>query len=140
MATKMGFEGKIYYGVKGSTAATELTNSRDINETFDVDKGETTVRGAGTSPPIETNRVTKRKYSIEWTMLNKTTDSSLAALLVAAAAGTAVAIRTKSYSSGLGYDGDCNIAWKFGTPYLGEQTIQFTADPNAEDRDPQVNV
>jgi len=140
MATKMGFEGKIYYGVKGSTGATEITNSRDINETFDVDKGDTTVRGAGTSPPIKTSRVVARSYSIEWTMLNKTTDTTLTALLAASVAGTAVAIRTESYSSGLGFDGDCNLSHKFGMPVGGEQTIVFTADPNAEDRDPLLNV
>jgi len=140
MATKMGFEGEIYYGAKGGTASTKLTNSRDITESFDIEEGDTTVRGAGTSPPIKTSRVTARSYSIEWTMLNNTTDTSLTALIAAAVAGTAVAVRTKSYSSGLGYDGDMNISYKQGVPVAGEQTFQFTGKPNAEDRDPQLNV
>lgn len=141
MATKkMGFEGLIYYGVPGSTAASLIENSRDITESFDIGEGDTTVRGAGTSPPIETSRVTSRKFGIEWQMTEKSDDTILTALKAAAIAGTPVAIRTKSFSSGTGYDGDMNIKFKKGKPLKGEQTLDFSATPNDDYRTPQLDV
>lgn len=136
----MGFEGVILYGAAGSTAATAITNSRDINYNFDTEKGDTTVRGAGTSPPKKTSRVTALNVTIEWTMLNKSDDATLESLRVAAYAGTPVAIRTKDYSSGKGFDGDCILDVQHGKPIAGEQTVQFTATPNDDSRDPSLYV
>lgn len=137
---KMGFEGKIFYGAAGSTASTEITNSRDITYNMDPEKGDTTERGDGSAPPIVTERVTARVVSIEWTMLNKTSDTTLEALRVAAYAGLPVAIRTKDYASGKGFDGDVTISVSHGKPYRGEQTYQFTASPCDDDRAPQLYV
>jgi hypothetical protein len=140
MATKMGFEGLIYYGVKAATATNQLTNSRDINYNIESEQGDTTIRGSGSSPPINTARVTALGITIEWTMIDITSDTSLEALRVAAAAGNAVAIRTKDYSAGKGFDGDCNLTVKHGKPLKGEQTFVFTATPCGEDRAPQLYV
>jgi hypothetical protein len=138
---KMGFEGKLYYGVAGSTASTELTNSRDITISTDPERGETTIRGAGTSPPLKTERVTAIALSIDFAMLNDPTDSSLTALRTAAAAGSPVALRGKDYSSGKGLDGDFTLSEKLGKPYKGEQTFDFTATPtNESGREPQAYV
>jgi len=140
MATKMGFEGLIYYGAAGSTASTALTNTRDVSITLDSEDGDTTVRGDGSSPPIETTRVTKLKWSCEFTMLMKTADAELEALQVAAAAGNPVALRMKDHSSGKGFDGDVTLTCRDGKPLNGEQTKQFTAKPNGESRTPQLYV
>ena len=139
-AKKMGFEGLIYQGVPGSTAASLIENSRDITESFDIGEGDTTVRGAGTSPPIETSRVTSRKFGIEWQMTEKSDDTILIALKAAAIAGTPVAIRTKAFSTGTGYDGDMNIKFKKGKPLKGEQTLDFSGTPNDDYRTPQLDV
>lgn len=137
---KMGFEGLIYYGVAGATGATLIENSRDITESFDTGEGDTTVRGAGSSPPIETSRVVSRKFGIEWQMTEKSDDATLTALKAAAIAGTPVAIRTKSYSAGTGFDGDMNIKFKKGKPLKGEQTLDFSGTPNDDNRTPQLDV
>src|SRR5687767_4149335 len=137
---KMGFEGEIFYGPAGTTGPTKITNSRDITETFDTGEGETTVRGVGTSPPIETSRVTSRKYGIEWQMVYKSDDTTLLALIAAAVAGNPVAIRTKSFATGKGYDGDMNVKYKHGKPLKGEQTLDFSGTPNDDSRDPQLDV
>jgi len=137
---KQGFEGLIYYGVAGSTAATQITNSRDISENIDIEEGDTTVRGDGSAPPIHTSRVTGRMVGIDWQMLNKSDDATLTALRAAAATGIPVAIRTKSYASGLGYDGDMILKVKLGAPLKGEQTYDFSGMPNDDNRDPLVNV
>ena len=137
---KMGFEGLIYYGAAGSTASQLIENSRDIKEVFGTEKGDTTTRGAGVNPPIETGRVCKRTYGIEWQMTNKSDDTIFLALMAAAVAGTPVAIRSKAHSSGHGFDGDMILDFSHGKPLNGEQTIDFSASPNDDSRAPQLNV
>ena len=140
MATKMGYEGILYIGTAGSTASSQVLNCVDLDYDVQPGRGDTTVRGDGTSPPIETSRVTSLKSTITWKMLNKTTDTFLTAMVAAARTGAAVAIRTKSYSSGLGYDGDCTLSVKNGAPLKGEQTFEFTAEATDELRAVLLNV
>lgn len=140
LITKMGYEGLLYYGTAGSTASTLLTNCVDLDYQQEPQKGETTVKGTGTSPPIETERVTSIKVTITWKMLNKPADTSLAALRAAGSTGAPVALRTKDYSSGTGFDGDCTVSVKNGAPLKGEQTFEFTATPTGESlRTPLLN-
>lgn len=139
--TKMGWEGELFYGVAGSTAATKITNCRDESYNIEKEYGETTTRGDGSAPPIETQTCVARRVTITWTMINKPADTTLTALLAAAVAGTAVAIRTKSYSSGTGFDGDCEVSANWSKPFKGEQTIEFTATPTLESgRTPLLNA
>jgi len=134
---KQGYEGQILYGAAGTTATTLLTNVRDITNKFDVDKGDTTVRGDSTAPPIETQDVTIRKASFDWEMLDDINDAALEAMSVAATDGTPVAIRTRRYSSGKGFDGDVTLSMEDGEPLRGEATIKFTATPTRSyGRDP----
>ncbi len=139
--TKMGFEGQIFYGAAGSTAATPILNSRDINYDIDHDDGDTTVRGDGTSVPIATGDPVLRKVNITWTMINDTTDTVLEALRTAAAAGTGVALRLRDNAAGKGFDGDVSIKFTHGEPLNGEQTYEFTATPSrGYGRIPQLYV
>lgn len=139
---KMGFEGQILFDeTPGSTAATLLENTTDQAYNMDVEKGKTTVRGDGSAPPIGTEDVTSRNFSIEFTMINDETDTALQALLTACYAGTGFALRTKDYSSGKGYDGDCTGTVASGRPLNGEQTWQFTCTPSRSyGRTPQPYV
>lgn len=128
---KMGFEGQVYFTASpGSTAVTLLENVKDVSYNFEVEKGNTTVRGDGSEPPIGTEDVTIRNVSIEFTMINETTDTALAAMLTALYGGTGVALRLKDYSSGKGFDGDCTGTVAHGKPLNGEQTLQFTFTPS----------
>lgn len=139
--TKMGYEGEIYYGVAGSTATTKITNSRDITISVDAERGDTTVRGAGAAPPVGTGQVTGVNFSCDWSMLEKSTDSTLEALKGAATSGTPVALRLKDHSAGKGFDGDVTLNMKKGKPLKGEQTIDFTAEPTGEStREPSLYV
>jgi len=137
--TKMGFEGLIYYGTAGSTAATLISNSRDISETYETEDGDTTVRGSS-GIPIGTARVTRLNYSLEWTMLNKSSDSTLTALRTAAATGAPVAIRTLDHSGSVGFDGDMIVKMTKGKPLQGEQTFNFSGVPNDDNRAPLLNA
>ncbi len=142
MSYKMGFHGLIYYGVAdgATTATTLITNSRDISITPGHKTGDTTTRGDGTTPPPETKQVTGRTWSCDFQMLEKTDDTTLEALKVAAAAGSAVAFRMIDYSGGKGFDGDVIVSQKSGKPLDGNATIDFTVEPTDVGRLPQTYV
>lgn len=139
---RMGFEGKIYYGAAGAEATTLIENSRDITYTFDTEEGDTTVRCAGSGPPIETGRVTVLKVTaLSWQMTNTTGDTVLTALLTAAYAGTPVAIRTKDKTAGKGFDGDVYLSVNHQKPLRGEQLVEFSVKRvTRENRTPQLYV
>lgn len=128
--TRMGFEGQLFIGTAGSTAATQVLNATDITETYGNEKGNTTVRGAGTSVPIQTEDVSLLTFQLEWTMIYDTDDSVLTTIMGHAVAGTGFAVRTKDYSSGAGFDGDGTVTVTKGKPLNGEQTRQFTFTPS----------
>lgn len=132
MTVRKGFEGIAYYGTAGSTASTQLTNCRDITYNTDAEFGDTTVRGDGSAVPIQTQSKTLRTQSIEITMLHDDTDTAFQAMETAAAGSDPVAIRTKSYASGKGYDGDCHLASSKPYPMNGEQVITFTCTPTRD--------
>lgn len=127
---KQGFEGLLYYGAAGATATTLLQNCKDITLSQDVERGNTTVRGDSTTPPIETQDVTIRKMQIEFTMINDITDTSFAALNTAAGSGAGVALRLKDYASGKGPDADFTLSKSAPFPLNGEQAVTFTAVPS----------
>lgn len=136
----MGFEGQVFYGAAGSTAATQVLNSKDIKITPDPQMGDTTVRGPGVSPPIESESVSSIKWSMTMNMLNDKSDPVVESLKVANAAGGIVAIRMKDFAGGKGYNGDCNVKAEQGIPLKGEQTVDFTFTPNNNLRTPQIYV
>lgn len=127
---KMGFEGLAYYGVKGSTASTLISNRVDMSFDTDPQMATTTVAGAGTSPPVETEGVATIKWSATLKMKNVAGDAVLVALRTAAAAGVPVALRMKDYAAGKGCDGDVNVKETFSGNLNGEQTYDFTFTPN----------
>jgi hypothetical protein len=137
---KMGFEGLIYRGTAGVTAATLLENVADITLDLDMDDGDTTVRGDSTAVPIETASPTVLKWSCKFTMLNNNSDANVEALKVAANAGTPIALRLKDYAAGKGYDGDVTLKYSHGKPLKGQQTVEFTAKPSRAQRVPQLYV
>jgi hypothetical protein len=142
MSKVMGFQGEAFIGTAGSTAATRLTNSRDLGYTFDNETGETTVRGNSDAPPMFSEAVTKRVAGGTIQMVHDTTDTALETMRVAAYAGTAIALRIKDRAAGKGYDGDINVKnISEPKPLNGEQIIEVTWTPNnSHDREPQPYV
>lgn len=142
MATRYsGYQGIIYYGTAGSTATTQITNCEDLNYDNEAERAPTTVRGTGATPPINTSKVVALGAVITWSMLMKSDDATLTSLLAAARTGAAVAIRTKSYASGLGFDGDCTLSVTHEMTLKGQSKFNFTGEPtDDEGRAPQLNV
>ena len=127
---RMGIEGQLFYGVAGSTASTLVSNCRSPSYKINPKKADTTSRTnlvTGTAVAITTERVVAIGYSIKWTMLEDETDAILTALKNATLTGAAVALRTKSYASGTGLDGDFNVNFEKDESDEKEQTLKFTA-------------
>ena len=138
---KAGYEGLLYYGAAGSTAGTQITNCTDIDYAYSTVTADITTRGDGSAPPIQQNIAVARKLDdLSWTMIEKSGDTTLAALKVAAAAGAPVALRTKSYGSGTGLDADCYVSCKQGMPLGDKQTWNFQAVLAENGRDPAFNA
>jgi hypothetical protein len=137
---RRGFEGQIFYGVKGTTAATLIENRVDFTTDTDPQMAPTTVAGLTTSTPLESEDVVAIKFSATLNMLNKESDAVLQALRTAANTGNQVALRTKDYASGKGFDGDVNVKESYGAPLNGQQTVNFTLTPNNRLREPQFYV
>ena len=104
MAQQSGWERLLYYGVAGSTAATQITTAKGVN----VDRSgtafhSTKVRGDGSALPIETERPTDRKCVVTFTIPYDSTDATLASLIAAAEADapTDVALKVDRASGGL---------------------------------------
>lgn len=138
---RMGYEGIVYYGAAGVTAATQLLNVRDFNEDGTNSRGNTTVRGDSSGPPADTESVTKRVKNIEVTVVFDSTDASVIAMINHANAGTAFALRSKSHASGTGFDGDVTAEVSRPYPLEGEQVVTFQCHPSLDGaRAPLFNV
>lgn len=136
-----GYQGQLFYGTAGTTAATQVTNCEDLNYDTEPERAPTTVRGTGASPPIKTSKVVALGAVITWSMLMKSDDATLTSLLAAARTGAAVALRTKSYASGLGFDGDCTVGVTHEMTLAGQSKFNFTAEAtDDEGRTPQLNA
>lgn len=125
MAKKMGYQGLLYMGTKGSTAATLLSKRVDASYDIDVETGSTTSAGDGTAVPINTGEATALTGKITFNMIHETSDTSLTALIAAAATGNPVALRFIRSTGLLGLDADCVIKVTQGAPLKGEQTIDI---------------
>ena len=126
--TKLGPDGLLYYGAAGGSPATEIEYVRDVTVKTDPTKADTSSRKS----KIDTEETVGIKVTIDFEMLNRSDDAVLSALQSAAAAGTAVALKTRDYSGGKGWTGDFEISMENGQPYRGEQTYKFTATPSSK--------
>lgn len=125
MAKVMGYQGLLYYGTKGSTAATLITERVDVSYDLDVAVGSTTDAGDGTSVPIGTGEAVSRTPKITFNMNVDDGSAAIVTLLAAAATGDPVALRYIRKSGLLGFDCDCVIKATQGSPLNGEATIDF---------------
>jgi hypothetical protein len=126
---RMGFEGLLYTGTAGTTAATEIPQTRDITETFPKEYGETSRRPTGGGIIRNSQAATAVGYECTFQTLNDTGNAVISGLKAAAISGTPVAFRSRAFSTGTGFDGDVNVEMSIGKPYKGEQTIDWTVTP-----------
>jgi phage head maturation protease len=121
----MGFEGKLYWGAAGGTAATELTIARDVSYKFENTEADVSDRGS----IIDLMDVAGVKFSLEFEVNNQDTNAFVAAARAATIAGNAMAFRTRDKAAGWGVDGDFIVAVDESQPLRDAQRIKVTASP-----------
>lgn len=137
---KAGYEGQLFVGNAGSQAALQVLNCEDLNYDNDNDKISTTTRGDGLSVPKKSEKVVAIGATVTFSMLEKPTDTILTTLRAAARSGAPVAVRTKSYATGTGFDGDMNLTVTHEMTLAGQSKYNFTGTPNDELRAWQPDV
>jgi len=126
----IGFEGKLYWGAAGSTAATELTIVRDVSYKFDTSDADVSDRGS----IIKYSRAAQVAFSLELEVNNDSSNSFISAIRTAAAAGDPIAFRTRDKTSGWGCDGDFIISTDESQPLTDAQRLKFSCMPTNENR------
>ena len=128
MAKVMGYQGGLFYGTKGSTAATRINARLDVNYDLGVETGSTTSAGDGSAVPINTGEATALTPKITFNMIVDDDSTAIVALLAAAATGNPIALKYIRATGLLGFDCDCVISTKQGSPLKGEATIDFSVE------------
>jgi hypothetical protein len=128
----------IYRGVAGVTAGTHIdANVIDIGMSNAPEYFEDTQRGAGATPPKKSEQlVALNKVPGPFSMIFKDGDANMAAIVVAADAGTPLAFKIVRYSGGATeFDGDCHIDYDAPGGLKEGQIVTFTLHPNDSIRD-----
>jgi hypothetical protein len=141
MAKKMGYQGQLFYGVKGSQAATPVLRRVDASMDLDVEVGSTTSAGDGTTVPINTGEATALTGTATFNMIVDDNDAALVAFKSAAATGNPIALRFVAYGGTTGLDADCVIKITQGAPLKGEATADVEVVAlSASIREPLLNA
>ena len=141
MAKKMGYQGLLYYGTKGSTAATQVLKRVDASYDMDVEVGSTTSAGDGATVPINTGEATALTGQVTFNMIVDSNDTALVAMRAAAATGNPIALRFIPFTGSTGLDADCVIKITQGAPLKGEATADIEVVAlSASDREPVLNA
>lgn len=127
---RVGFEGKLYHGNAGSTAATELTIARDVSYKFEGQMADVSDR----ADIIDYERTAKVKFSLEFEVNNEEGNAFILAGRNAAKGGSLIAFRTRDKTSGWGCDGDFNVSLDESQPLRDGQRIKVTATPCNDNR------
>lgn len=141
MAKKMGYQGLLFHGTKGSTAATAVLRRVDASYDMDVEVGSTTSAGDGSTVPINTGEATALTGQITFNVIIDSNDTAIVAFRAAAATGNPIALRFIPFTGSTGLDADCVIKITQGAPLKGEQTADIEVVAlSASLREPLLNA
>lgn len=102
MAVNQARNAKLYRGNAGSTAATEVTNVRDL--TYDSSWTEEDISTRASQ--FELVAATMMKVAVSWEMIADDADTNLTAIRAAHEAATVLAFKIVDKASGKGIDAD----------------------------------
>ncbi len=134
MSIKLGMEAKLYYGVAGATATSELTNVKDV--TLNLESGEadvTTRANAGWRATVGTLKT----GSVEFEMIWDSDDAGFTAIKDAYFNNEPIALAILDEAGGEGLDADFSITSFSRKEALEEAiTVSVTAKPTYSTRAP----
>lgn len=133
MAIVLGLNAKLYRGTKGTTAATEVTNVKDVTVNLESGEADVTTRAsAGWKATV----ATLKDASLEFTILYDTADPDFQAFQAAYFGNTALALLAAD-SAGKGLDADFTISgFSIEQPLEEAMSVSVTAKPTASSRAP----
>ena len=124
--SRMGIEGRTYWGTAGSQASTLLAIEKDSSYKIEPQKADTSDKSSN----VDTEDVASVKISLELEVNMKDSDAFIAAARTAALTGGAIALRTvDKVASGWGVDADFTISVEEGRSRGDRQTFKVTATP-----------
>jgi hypothetical protein len=135
--TNMGYTSQLFYGTAGSTANNRITNCKDLNFPIEHSYGDTTIRGDGSTVPIQTEKIVSRRPTITWTMQEEPNDTALVALRAVCISATPVCSLVVKERNSAGAeiticDGDFNIKVTQKSPLGGSKEYDFEATPSRD--------
>jgi len=133
MGRKIGLNGKLYRGTAGTTAATLMTNVRDLSTPDELGEVDISTRGC----LVELVAIALEKFSIDFQMLVDPSDADYTAIRAAKIARGPLAFKVLSDTDGHGMDADFVIT-KFseGQPLREGQAVDVTIKPTYMTRYP----
>ncbi len=133
MAIVLGLDAKLLRGTAGATAATEVTNVKDL--TLNLESGEADVTTRATEG-WKASVATLKEASLEFQMLYDTEDADFTAFQTAYFANTPLSLFVTD-GNGSGLDADWSITGFSMEQNLEEAvTVSVTAKPTASTRAP----
>jgi len=134
MGIKLGMQAKLYYGPAGATAATELTNVKDLTLNLETGEADVTTRG---NQGWRATIATLKNGSVEFEMVWDTTDAGFNAIQQAYFNNTAIAFAVLDGENGEGLDADFSITnFTRNEPLEEAITVSVTAKPTYSTRAP----
>lgn len=134
MGIRLGMEAKLYHGAAGATAATEMSNVKDV--TLNLEKGEADVTTRGNQGWRATVG-TLKDGSVEFEMVWDSSDSGFAAIKNAYFANTAIALLILDAEDGEGLDADFSVTnFSRNEPLEEAITVSVTVKPTYSTRAP----
>jgi TP901-1 family phage major tail protein len=134
MSIKLGMEAKLYYGAAGTTAASELTNVKDVTLNLESGEADVTTRGnAGWRATVGTLKT----GSVEFEMIWDSDDLGFTAIKDAYFNNEPIALAILDEAGGEGLDADFSITSFSRKEALEEAiTVSVTAKPTYSTRAP----
>lgn len=134
MALRLGMDAKLYYGAAGGTAATELTNVKDVTLSLETGEADVTTRA---NEGWRATVATLKDGSVEFEMVWDTQDAGFAAIKDAFFNNTPIALAILDGEGGSGLDADFTITSFSRSEALEEAiTVSVTAKPTYSTRAP----
>jgi len=136
MAIVLGLDAKLFRGVAGSQAATEVTNVKDL--TLNLESGEADVTTRATHG-WKASAATLKEASLEFTILYDPSDADFTAFQSAYFGNTPIALFVSDgQDTAHGLDADFSItAFSMEQPLEEAISVSVTAKPTASTRAPQ---
>ena len=134
MGIRLGMNAKLYHGPAGSTATSELTNTRDVTLNLETGEADATTRGSMGWRLFVT---TLKEGAVEFEMVWDTQDSGFTAIKNAFFNNTPIALAVLDKEDGSGLDADFMITnFSRSEPLEEAITVSVRARPTYSDRAP----